>query len=38
MLVDGQVYEEGDKEAPAHSEDPLVQQFLTGSLQGPMKV
>jgi phospholipid/cholesterol/gamma-HCH transport system ATP-binding protein len=38
MLVDGEVYAEGDKDFFRNSEDPLIQQFLTGSLDGPMKV
>lgn len=38
MLVDGVVYDEGDRHHFENSEDPLVRQFLTGSLDGPMKV
>lgn len=38
MLVDGVVYEEGTKEHFENSDDPLIKQFLAGSLDGPMKV
>ncbi len=38
MLVDGVVAHEGTPEYFKNSKDPLVHQFLTGSLDGPMKV
>ena len=38
FLVDGQVLHEGDRESFRSIEDPLVQQFVTGSLDGPMTV
>lgn len=38
MLVDGEVYEEGDRDHFKNSKDALIHQFLTGSLDGPMKV
>jgi phospholipid/cholesterol/gamma-HCH transport system ATP-binding protein len=38
MLVDGGVYDEGTREHFAASDDPLVRQFIAGSLEGPMKV
>lgn len=38
MLVDGVVYAEGDKAYFRESDDPLIRQFLAGSLDGPMKV
>jgi len=38
MLVDGQVAHEGTPEYFKNSEDPLIRQFLAGSLDGPMKV
>lgn len=38
MLVDGVVYDQGTKDYFRASEDPLVKQFLAGSLDGPMKV
>ena len=38
MLVDGVVYAQGPPEEFEQSEDALVQQFLTGSLEGPMSV
>jgi len=38
MLYEGSVYMEGKPELFERSDDPLVRQFLTGSLDGPMKV
>lgn len=38
MLVDGVVYQQGDRDYFRNNPDPLVQQFLTGSLDGPMTV
>jgi phospholipid/cholesterol/gamma-HCH transport system ATP-binding protein len=38
MLVDGRVAHEGNPDYFRSSTDPLVRQFLTGSLHGPMKV
>jgi phospholipid/cholesterol/gamma-HCH transport system ATP-binding protein len=38
MLVDGVVYREGTAADFRDSEDALIQQFVTGSLDGPMKV
>jgi phospholipid/cholesterol/gamma-HCH transport system ATP-binding protein len=38
MFVDGVVAHEGPPEYFKQSDDPLVRQFLTGSLDGPMKV
>ncbi|MEQ1501531.1 MAG: ABC transporter ATP-binding protein [Myxococcota bacterium] len=38
FLVDGQVLHEGDPVAFRKIDDPLVQQFVTGSLDGPMRV
>lgn len=38
MLVDGVVLHQGDTDYFRHSTDPLVRQFVTGSLEGPMKV
>jgi phospholipid/cholesterol/gamma-HCH transport system ATP-binding protein len=38
MLVDGVVYDQGDAHHFESSTDPLIHQFLTGSLHGPMKV
>jgi phospholipid/cholesterol/gamma-HCH transport system ATP-binding protein len=38
MLVDGVVMHQGDADYFRSSEDPLVQQFVTGSLEGPMQV
>ena len=38
MMVDGIVEHEGDAEYFEDSDDPLIVQFLTGSLEGPMKV
>lgn len=38
MLVDGVVAHEGDAAYFENSDDPLVRQFLAGSLDGPMKV
>jgi len=38
MLVDGVVYEQGPPDAFRNSRDPLVRQFVDGSLAGPMKV
>lgn len=38
MLVDGVVRHEGTPSFFEESEDPLVRQFLTGSLDGPMQV
>jgi phospholipid/cholesterol/gamma-HCH transport system ATP-binding protein len=38
MLVDGRVFQEGTPEFFETSDDPLVRQFVEGSLEGPMKV
>jgi phospholipid/cholesterol/gamma-HCH transport system ATP-binding protein len=38
MLHDGRVVHEGTADWFRHSDDPLVRQFLAGSLDGPMKV
>lgn len=38
MLVDGVVLHEGTAAYFEHSDDPLIRQFMTGSLDGPMKV
>lgn len=38
MMVDGEIYAEGDRDFFRNSEDALIKQFLTGSLDGPMKV
>ena len=38
FLVDGRVVHEGTPEYFATSDDPLIRQFLAGSLDGPMKV
>ncbi len=38
MLVDGAVLHEGDADYFRNSTDPLIKQFITGSLDGPMKV
>lgn len=38
MLVDGRVFQEGTPEHFETSDDPLVRQFVAGSLEGPMKV
>lgn len=38
MLVDGSLYAEGPPEFFRDSKDPLIRQFLEGSLDGPMKV
>jgi phospholipid/cholesterol/gamma-HCH transport system ATP-binding protein len=38
MLVDGKVAHEGTPDYFRESKDPLVRQFLAGSLEGPMKV
>jgi phospholipid/cholesterol/gamma-HCH transport system ATP-binding protein len=38
MLVDGVVLHEGDPDYFRNSTDPLIRQFITGSLEGPMKV
>lgn len=38
LLVDGQVRMEGTVEDLRTSEDPLIRQFVTGSLEGPMVV
>jgi phospholipid/cholesterol/gamma-HCH transport system ATP-binding protein len=38
MLVDGRVAHEGTPDYFRASDDPLVRQFLAGSLDGPMKV
>ena len=38
FLVDGEVYAEGEPGVFQHHEDPLIRQFVAGSLDGPMKV
>jgi phospholipid/cholesterol/gamma-HCH transport system ATP-binding protein len=38
FLVDGRVLYEADRESFRKIDDPLVQQFVTGSLEGPMRV
>ena len=38
MLVDGVVYDEGTRDYFRASDDALVRQFITGSLDGPMQV
>jgi phospholipid/cholesterol/gamma-HCH transport system ATP-binding protein len=38
FLVDGSIRHEGDTETFRQIEDPLVRQFVTGSLEGPMRV
>lgn len=38
MLYEGVAAHEGTPDFFRHSDDPLIQQFLTGSLEGPMKV
>ncbi len=38
MLVDGRIHEEGTAEQFRNSGDPVTRQFVTGSLQGPMRV
>jgi phospholipid/cholesterol/gamma-HCH transport system ATP-binding protein len=38
FLVDGKVLHEGNRESFRSIEDPLVQQFVTGSLDGPMTI
>jgi phospholipid/cholesterol/gamma-HCH transport system ATP-binding protein len=38
FLVEGRVLYEADREAFRQIDDPLVQQFVTGSLEGPMRV
>ncbi len=38
FLVDGRIRHEGTPEAFRKIDDPLVQQFVTGSLEGPMRV
>lgn len=38
MMVDGEIYAEGDKDYFRNNDDPLIRQFLAGSLDGPMKV
>ncbi|MEQ1570634.1 MAG: ATP-binding cassette domain-containing protein [Myxococcota bacterium] len=38
FLVDGKVLHEGTAEAFRRIDDPMVQQFVTGSLTGPMRV
>ena len=38
FLVDGVVYDEGDPDYFKTHTDPLIRQFVTGSLDGPMKV
>ena len=38
MLLDGQIVEEGTPDALQHSVNPSVQQFLTGSIDGPIKI
>jgi phospholipid/cholesterol/gamma-HCH transport system ATP-binding protein len=38
MLLDGKIAEEGNPEVLQHSVNPAVQQFLTGSIDGPIKI
>ena len=38
MMVEGEIYAEGDRDYFKSNDDPLIRQFLTGSLDGPMKV